>query len=351
MQTGATLLFCLLFAAGTAWADTVEAPRRPFGDGKSVVGISATSVLRWQRDGKTILDLQGNVNLYQGNSHITSPRLWVWLTESEQGGGKVGALDLYGEQGTVLLEGGKQTPLEAPGLIRMVAEGGLVLSGVQIVSGEPPAADPFRLRAMALHGDMAAGAAAAAATGLLGQLHPSAERTDVSNLSESGLTVTLLGNAAVFSNDMALLADVLRVRIQFREPHYGSPRLQSIYAEGSVDFRRGDVHMTCQALYIDGITEQGLAIAARVRTHEPTRHLPIQFVADAVREQSLYRFTTEGAGYITTSTLAEPHLRAESSEIQVLLGTQPPRGGETPAAPPSEAQPEAQPEAPARSGV
>ena len=77
----------------------------------------------------------------------------------------------------------------------------------------------------------------------------------------------------------------LRVRIQFREPHYGSPRMQSIYAEGSVDFRRGDVHITCEALYIDGITEQGLAIAARVRTHEPTRHLPIQFVADAIRDE------------------------------------------------------------------
>ena len=341
MHTVATLFFCLLSAAGAACADTVEAPRRPFGDGKSVIGITAISVLRWQVDGKTILDLQGNVNLYQGNSRITSPRLWVWLSETAQGGAKAGALDVYGEKGTVLLEDGKQTRLEAPGLIRVAASAGLVLSGAEIISGEPPAADPFRIRATAMHGDTAAAAAAGAATGLLGQLHPSAERTDVSNLSEAGITVTLLGNAAVFTNDMALLADVLRVRIQFREPHYGSPRIQSIYAEGSVDFRRGDVHVTCEALYIDGITEQGLAIAARVHTHEPTRHLPIQFVADAIREQSLYRFTTEGTGYLTTSTLAEPHVRVESSEMQVLLGTTAPGEPEKPAAPPPEAQPEA----------
>ncbi|MGD1000047.1 MAG: hypothetical protein ABSA67_05035 [Candidatus Brocadiia bacterium] len=336
--------FCLLFAAAAAWADAVEAPRRPFGDGKSPVGISAANVLRWQQDGKTLLDLQGNVNLYQGNSHITSPRLWVWLSESAQAGGKAGVLEVYGEKGTVLLEDGKPIPWEAPGLIRMAASGGLVLSGLQVISGEPPAADPFRLRAMTLHGDAAAGAAAGAATGLLGQLHPSAERTTVADLSEAGATVTLLGNAAVFTNDMTLLADVLRVRIQFREPHYGSPRLQSIYAEGSVDFRRDDIHMTCQALYIDGITEQGIAVAARIRTHEPTRQLPIQFVAEAIREQSLYRFTTEGKGYLTTSTLAEPHLRVESSEIQVLLGAEAPREPEKAAAPPPEARPEPQTE-------
>jgi hypothetical protein len=169
----------------------------------------------------------------------------------------------------------------------------------------------------------------------------------MADLSEAGATVTLFGNAAVFTNDMALFADVLRVRIQFREPHYGSPRVQSIYAEGMVDFRRGDVHMTCEALYIDGITEQGIAVAARIRTHEPLRQLPIQFVADAIREQSLYRFTTEGKGYLTTSTLAEPHLRVESSEMQVLLGSEAPREREKTAAPPAPpgAQPPAQPEA------
>ena len=311
MQRVATLFFCLLFAAGGAPADTAEAPRRPFGDGKSAIGISANSVLRWQQNGKTLLDLQGNVNLFQGNSRIASPRLLVWFDESAQAGGKAGILEVYAGKGTALLEEGKRSALAEPGLIRLVASGGLVLNGERIVSGEPPAADPFRLRAMALHGDTAAGAAEGGVAELLGMMHPSAERTTVTDLSDAGATVTLLGNAAVFTDEMALLADALRVRIQFRGPRYGSPRMQSIYAEGSVDFRRGDLHITCDALFIDGVTEQGLAVGARVRTHEPSRQLPIQFVADAIREQSLYRFTAEGKGYITTSTLAEPHVKAE----------------------------------------
>ena len=339
------MFFCLLFAAGAAWADTAGAPRRPFGDGKSPIGISANSVLRWQQNGKTLLDLQGNVNLFQGNSRITSPRLLVWFSESAQAGGRAGLLEVYAEKGTALLEEGKKSALEEPGLIRLVAGGGLVLNGQRMVSGEPPAADPFRLRAMEKHGDTAAVAAEGGATELLGKMHPSAERTTWTGLSDAGATVTLLGNAAVFTDDMTLLADTLRVRIQFREPHYGSPRMQSIYAEGSVDFRRGDIHITCDALYIDGVTEQGLAVGARVRMHEPTRHLPIQFVADAIREQSLYRFTTEGEGYITTSTLAEPHLKVESPEIQVVLDSQAPREREKAAAAPPEAQPEAQAEA------
>jgi hypothetical protein len=345
MQTAGTLFFCLLFAAGAAGAESVEAPRRAFGDGKSPVRISASSVLRWEQNGKTLLDLQGDVKLFQGNSRISSPRLWVWLSESAQAGGKAGALDVYGEKGTVLLEEGKETALDKPGLIRLAASGGLVLSGEGIVSGEPPAGDPFRVRAMALHGDTATGAAEVAATGLLGQMHPAAERTIVTDLSEAGAAVTLLGNAAVFTDEMTLRADVLRVRIQFREPHYGSPRVVSIYAEGSVDFRRGDLHMTCAALYIDEITEQGLAVAARVRAHEPARHLPIQFVADAMREQSLYRFTTEGKGYLTTSTLAEPHVRVESPEMQVRFGSEaPPERGKA-AAPLPEVQPAAPSEA------
>jgi hypothetical protein len=341
----ATLSFCLLFAAGAASADTAEAPRRSFGDAKSVIRISAGSLLRWQQDGKTLLDLQGNANLFQGNSRITSPRLLVWFSESAQGGGKVGILDVYAENGTTLLEEGKQSALDEPGLIRLVASSGLVLSGERSVSGEPPVADPFRLRAMALHGDTAAGAAEGGVTELLGEMHPSAERTAVTDLSDAGATVTLLGNAAVFTDDMTLLADILRVRIRFGAPHYGSPRMQNIYAEGSVDFRRGDVHITCDALYLDGVTEQGLAVGARVRTHEPTLHLPIQFVAEAIREQSLYRFTTEGKGYITTSTLAEPNLKVESPEIQIVIGAEAPREQEKAAAAPLEAQPETQPEA------
>jgi lipopolysaccharide export system protein LptA len=345
MQRVGTLFFCLLFAAGAAGADTAEAPRRPFGDGKSPVGISAKSVLRWEQNGKTVLDLQGDVKLFQGNCRITSQRLRVWLSESAQAGGKAGILEVYAEKGTVLLEDGKQTTLDKAELIRLAASGGLVLSGEGMVSGEPPAADPFRLRAMALHGDTAAGAAEAAAAGLLGPMRPSAERTTVTDVSEAGATVTLLGNAAVVTDDMTLLADAVRVRIQFREPRYESPRLQSIYAQGSVDFRRGDLHLTCEALYIDGITDQGLAVAARIRTHEPVRQLPIQFVADAIREQSLYRFTTEGKGYLTTSTLAVPHLKVESPETQVLVGPETPPVRGKAAAPAPEAQPEAQVEA------
>ena len=345
MQRVATLFFGLLLAAGAALADTAEAPRRAFGDGKSTVGISAKSLLRWQQNGKTLLDLQGNVNLFQGNSRLTSPRLLIWFSESAQPGGRAGLIEVYAEKGTSFLEEGKPSALEGPALIRLVVSGGLVLNADRIVSGEPPTADPFRLRAMALHGDTAAGAAEGGATELLGGMHPSAERTTVTDLSDAGATVTLLGNAAVFTDDMTVLADVLRVRIQFRQPHYGSPRMQSIYAEGSVDFRRGDLHITSDALYIDGVTEQGLAVGARVRTHEPTRQIPIQFVAEAIREQSLYRFTTEGRGYITTSTLAEPHLDVVSPEIQVVLGPETPSKREKAAAAPPEAQPGTQPEA------
>jgi hypothetical protein len=345
MQTVGRLFFCVLFAAGAARADPAEAPRRPFGDGKSPVVISANNVLRWEQNGKTVLDLQGNVKLFQGNSRIASQRARAWLSESAQAGGKAGTLEVYAEKGTVLLEDGKQTTLDQAELIRLVASGGLVLSGEGMVSGEPPAPDPFRLRAMALHGDAAAGAAEAAAGGLLGAMHPSAERTTVTGVSEGGATVTLLGNAAVVTDDMTLLADVLRVRIQFREPRYKAPRVQSIYAEGSVDFRRGDLHVTCEALYIDGITDQGLAVAARVRTHVPTLQLPIQFVADAMREQSLYRFTTEGKGYVTISTLAVPHQKVESPEIEVLVGPEVPPARGKAAAPAPEAQPEAQLEA------
>ena len=139
----------------------VEAPRRPFGDGKSVVGISATSVLSWQRDGKTILDLQGGEPL--PGIPITSPRPAGPgpPSQSEQGGGKVWrALRPYGEQGTVLLEA-----VRRPDRSGWSPRAGPASSGVQIVSGEAARGNPFRLRAMALHGDMAAGAAAAVRTG------------------------------------------------------------------------------------------------------------------------------------------------------------------------------------------
>jgi lipopolysaccharide export system protein LptA len=342
MQRLATLFFFLMLATGAAWAETAEAPRRPFGDGKSPIGISANSVLRWQQDGKTLLDLQGNVNLFQGNYRITSPRLLAWFSESAQAGGQAGLLEVYAENGTVLLEEGKQSAWDQPGLLRLTAAGGLVLNGVRMVSGEPPVEDPFRLRAMEKHGDTAAAAAEGGVTELLGAMHPSAERTMMTDWSDAGFTVTLLGNAAVFTDDMTLRADSLRVRVQFRTPEHGSPRMQSIFAEGSVDFRRGDIHITCDALYIDGVTDQGLAVHACVRTHEPTRHLPIQFVADSIREESLYRFTTEGEGYITTSTLADPHLKVKSSQMQVVLGSQAPREREKPAEGPAAAQPEAQ---------
>ena len=344
MQRVVTLIFCLLFAAGAGRGDAAEAPRRAFGDAKSVIEISANSILRWQQDGKTLLDLQGNVNLFQGNSRITSPRLLVWFNESAQSG----ILDVYAEKGTALLEEGKQSVVDQPTLFRVIASGGLVLGGVRVLSGEPPVADPFRLRAMALYGGPAAGAAEGAMTQLLGMYHPSAERTTVTDLSEAGVTITLLGNAAIYTDEMTFLADAVRVRIQFLKPHYGSPRMQSVYAEGAVDFRRGDLHIACRALYMDGITEQGLALGACVRMHEPTRHLPIQFTADAIREQSLYRFSTEGKGYISTSPLAEPVLKLEGSEMQVVLGPQAPRERQKAAAAPPEAQPAAQAEAATR---
>ncbi len=346
MQRVATLVFCLLFAAGAGRAGAAEAPRRAFGDAKSVIEITADSILRWQQDGKTLLDLAGNVNLFQGNSRITSPRLFVWFNESA----RPGVLDVYAEKGTTLLEEGKQSALDQPALFRLAASGGLVLRGGRTVSGEPPVADPFRLRAMALYGGPAAGAAEGATAELLGMIHPSAERTTVTDLSEAGATVTLLGNAAIYTDDMTFFADALRVRIQFRKPHYGSSRMQSVYAEGAVDFRRGDLHISCQALYIDGITEQGLAFGARVRTHEPTRHLPIQVAAEAIREQSLYRFTTEGKGYISTSPLAEPLLKLEGSEMQIVRGPQASRERSNAAAAP-EAQPAAQAEASARTSL
>ena len=343
MQRVATLFFCLLVAARAAWADAAEAPR-PFGDGKSAVWISANTVLRWQQNGKTLLDLQGNVNLFQGNSRVKSQRLLAWFSGAAPAAGQPGVLDVYAEKGTALLVDGKPSAWDEPGLLRLVAAGGLVLNGGRIVSGEPPAADPFRVRAMARHGDTAAGAAEGRVTELLGDMHPSAERMSLTDRTEAGFTVTLVGNAAVFTESMTLLADVLRVRIQFREPHYGSPRMQSIYAEGSVDFRRGDLHITCDAVYIDGVTDQGLAVGARARMREPRRQLPVQFVADAIREQSLYRFTSEGKGYLTTSPLAEPILKVQSPEIQVIPAAQTAREQEKAAAAAPETAPPAQPE-------
>ena len=93
-------------------ADTAAAPRRPFGDGKSVIRISARSLLRWQQDGTTLLDLQGNANLYPGQfqDRVSAPAGLV--QESEQGGGKVAVLEAYGEKGTTLLEDGKQSALD-----------------------------------------------------------------------------------------------------------------------------------------------------------------------------------------------------------------------------------------------
>jgi len=326
-------------AAGDGATPPAAAPRL-FGQEPETIRISATTLIRWQRGRTTLLDLRGSASLYQGTSSVRAGRLLVWFQEAERGGKKTGVIEAYGEKGMTLREDDKESLTDSPAIVRMVTSGGVVLSGRQTLAGDAPVTDPFRARAFVLHGDAPEGAAEAAAGGPFSEFSPSAERVTMSDVTDAGATVTLAGNAEIVSNDMTLLADVLRVRIVFSGGRYKSSRAQSVYAEGSVELRRGDLVVTSDALYMDWITNQGLAIGARIRARDPVRNIPAQISAGAIREQSLYRFTTEGTGYFTTSELAEPFYRVESARMQAVRGPEPPAAPQPESPAPAEQPPE-----------
>lgn len=317
----ALLLWLLMALPATLRAADESAPLTPqaFGNGRDVIRLSAAEILRWQDGDTTLLDLRGSVEVYQGAASVSSNRLLAWFRESPAGTETVGSLELYGEKGTLLTEEQKRTPVDGAAVLRLTAPAGLVLRGLRTPAGEPPIYDPFHARAFAARGETPPAATEAMRLGLFGDVRTSAEQFTFQTDPDKSIVVTLTGNAQVATDRLVLSADVVRVRIR---PGEGArkPQAQTIYAEGAVDLRRANERVTADRVFLDLPNEQGLATDARVRTSLARTGVPIQFHADAIREESQYRFRTEGAGYITTSAMAEPHWRVEASNVDMIRG-------------------------------
>ena len=143
----------------------------------------------------------------------------------------------------------------------------------------------------------------------------------IKDLTDDGLVVTFRGNARVAGEDFYLSADVIRLRVGFHGGRYKNPRPLSIYAEGIADLRRGTERITAHALYLDFITETGLALKARIRGIATDKNIPVHFYANVVRQVSRYRFVCETPGFFSTSQFATPHYRVEGRRLEMTRGS------------------------------
>ena len=319
------LVFLLTAFLGSA---ALAAPvRRVAAPSAGVVRIQADSVHRWQDDGASRMDLKGKVRIFQGETRLTGERLLVRLTEGPRNGALRGVLEVYGDSGA-LLEAGATETLNAPFLLQYEIADGLTIDGALLTAGDAPAPDAFLVRAGKYSEEGLADGVPERAAGILSILRPSAEEMSITDLTETGAVVTLRGNASLGTGDIAVSADLVRVRLLFREPGYRAPRVHSIYAEGAVALTRGLERVTSESLYFDMLADTGLALDARVRAHDPERGISVQFHADAVRELSQHRFAAEGLGWFSTSRMADPHWRVQGKNLEMVRGrvTRPRRG-------------------------
>lgn len=286
------------------------------GDEESVIHMQAGTILRWNANGKTMLDMRGGAAVFQGDFSIRAPRFLVWFSESAEGERKA-IIDVYAGNEISFPRGFEADTESIP---RMTSAAGLVIDSGNLVSAERPIEDDFMIQAAIAHGDLPPEAAALAAEEVFGVIRPSAERFVVSDLTDDGATVTLTGSAQVAADDVIVTADAIRIRIKFKNGPAGEAAIQSLFAMGAVDLKSELTHITADSLYVDWPMQEGIILKARIRTIESPQFPPVQFFADVLRQQSLYRFRIDGRGYFTTSMFWFPHYRIESKEIQVVAG-------------------------------
>jgi hypothetical protein len=313
-------IILLLCAFGASVCTGEAAPRAPAGDGESVIHMRGDTILRWRIGETVLLDLKGGAAIYQGDFRVTSGRILVWFNEKAAGDLREAVLDVYAGPNARLPEGFIPETGEASAILGLRSSAGVVIDGGNLLASERPVEDEFLISAAIAHGDLPPEALALAATQTFGLIRPSAERLLVSDLSDQGATITLTGNAQVAADEMVVTADAIRIRVTFGGQDNSDTQIQSLFAMGTVDLDGDVTHITAKALYIDWPLQEGLALDARIRTQEAQSTMPIQFHADVVRQQSLYRFKIEGRGYFSTSLFWFPHYRIESKEIQIVRG-------------------------------
>ena len=287
------------------------------GEAKDVIRLMAVKIVRWPERDLTVLDLRQGARIYQGPHAIVATRLLVWFRTSEKDAAGRAVVEVYGEAGTCLISEGRRTDEDAPAIYRLSTSEGVVVEGERS-SGDAPLSDDFLDRAAAFR----AGEPhpEEEIRGILRDIRPSSEELLLTDLSDDGVTVTLHGNARVASQDLTLSSDTIRMRVSFEGGRYRSPAVESIYAEGVVDFKRGNERTTAESMYFDVPMQQGLALQARIRTVDPQTALPVQFGSDAVRQLSQHRFHLEGPGFFTTSQFVHPTYRIEGRDVDVVWG-------------------------------
>jgi len=319
------LLAAALFAHGADSADDAEARRaapplpRTFGDGNTVIRISANQIVRRSVESLWVLELGGNVRLQQGDDVITATRLIAWFHESGREGSKVGLLDVYGEADAVLPGGGKRVETGGRVFVRLASSTGLVLKGNIVPEDNSKSAEELYARAnMYRTSGIEAVEQLASDQRLLKVIHPSAREMIIEQADDNRTIITLHGNARIVYEDMALSADTLRARIYSEGENFETTRLESIYAEGVVEVVQGTDRITSDALILDMRSQEALATGTRIRTHDQGSGLPLQFYADTIRQKDPNTFEAEGRGYVAASAFAVPHYRMEGRNIRLV---------------------------------
>ncbi len=296
------------------------APTLPIGRSEDPIRITAGSMIRWQENEETVLDLRGHARVIQGDTVLTAPRLLVWFREEVRDGRRLGVAEAYAEPGAALVRaGGEPHDTAKAAIFRLTTLDGLVLEAAAARTGDAPADDVFRRAAAAFRlgrepQPLPEG------IGPLGALRVGAEVMSIAEQTERGAVLSLRGNAEVRGEGFVVRADTIRLRVLYRDGDRRRQEPESLYAEGAVDVRRGAEHLTAEALYFDLIADTGLARRARLRAEFAGGRFPIQIYAENVRQYSRDRIGAEQGAWFSLSPFAEPHYRMEARSIDAVVG-------------------------------
>lgn len=320
-----TVLCCAWPAAARAQTTPpkpviLAAPHMPLGDNQRIIRLQASTLVRWTEGTMTFADLRGKAHVFQGVSVLRAPRILVRFATAEKNGRTLAALEAYADSGAHFQIHTRAATADIPNVYRLTTPAGVLLQGGEEIGDAPPP-DSFLLRAIAcLNTKPGAQLPENVPESILGQIRPSAEEMVMADLTDNGVVFTLRGNARVAGRDFYLSADAIRLRIGFRNGRFKNPRVLSIYAEGAADLHRNTERITAEALYLDMLGEEAIALKARVRGIAPEGDIPVHFYAGVVRQVSRYRFICQSPGFFSTSQFATPHYRVEGRRPEIIRG-------------------------------
>lgn len=317
----------LILAAGLAAAQgssprnaTGAGPVAPSSAGESIF-VTATTILQWPEGDATCLDLRGKAGIFQGRSSLRSARLFARLTRVQRPGAVTAVLHVFAETGARYEEdSGHARRVDGPVVFTFETAHGVALEG-ETTMGDRPPDDPFLRRAQAwLAGKPEPSLPGGLPEGFFGEVRPSAEEMLLTDLTDEGATITLRGNAEIVARDFFVTADVIRLRVGFTGGRFQSPRARSLFAEGAVDLQGRNLRITARSIYLDLITEEGVAAEARVRGAPAQSPVAVHVYSDAVRQIDRYRFVCEAPAFFSTSQSPRPPFRVESRSVELVRG-------------------------------